>query len=559
MVLNSLLGNTLLQTNSDSVSGAYVKLEGQPFYQISNYDSMRPFFISLVSHSDHWLFISSTGGLTAGRKNERHALFPYYTDDKLADSAEKTGSKTLLQVFKEGKWHLWEPFSHFYGKLYHKSRNLYKNITGNILIFEEVNHDLGLTFQYSWRFSEKFGFVKKSQLINQASESVAVSVLDGLQNILPYGISPMMQNERSNLSHAYKKCELEAKTGLGMFMLSAMIVDKAEPSEALKATTVWSTGLEPEHYLLSSRQLDRYREGGELASEIDVKAEPGSYFIHAELDLEAGSQKSWHFVSEINQDHSDVIALIDQISSDTNGLMEELREDLSLGTHELRKLVGMADGLQCTGYPLSAGRHYSNVLFNIMRGGIFEDQYRVERADLIDYVQTIRPSALKDYPDFFGAMPAELAYADLIQQAEARQDLDLVRVCYEYLPISFSRRHGDPSRPWNKFSIETQKADGSKSRYYQGNWRDIFQNWEALAISFPGFIKGMITKFVNASTIDGYNPYRITRDGIDWEIIEPDDPWSFIGYWGDHQIIYLLKLLEVAHAHDQAGLEALLS
>ena len=49
---------------------------------------------------------------------------------------------------------------------------------------------------------------------------------------------------------------------------------------------------------------------------------------------------------------------------------------------------------------------------------------------------------------------------------------------------------------------------------------------------------------MNASTADGYNPYRITKQGIDWEVPEPDHPWSFIGYWGDHQIIYLLKLLE---------------
>ena len=79
---------------------------------------------------------------------------------------------------------------------------------------------------------------------------------------------------------------------------------------------------------------------------------------------------------------------------------------------------------------------------------------------------------------------------------------------------------------------------------YQGNWRDIFQNWEALAISYPDFIENMIAKFVNASTADGYNPYRTTNDGIDWEVEEPDDPWSYIGYWGDHQIIYLQKLLE---------------
>ena len=54
----------------------------------------------------------------------------------------------------------------------------------------------------------------------------------------------------------------------------------------------------------------------------------------------------------------------------------------------------------------------------------------------------------------------------------------------------------------------------------------------------------MIHKFLNASTFDGYNPYRVTKDGFDWEVIEPHDPWSYIGYWGDHQIIYLLKFLE---------------
>ena len=46
--------------------------------------------------------------------------------------------------------------------------------------------------------------------------------------------------------------------------------------------------------------------------------------------------------------------------------------------------------------------------------------------------------------------------------------------------------------------------------------------------------------------MDGYNPYRITKEGIDWEVEEPDDPWSYIGYWGDHQIIYLQKLLELS-------------
>ena len=79
---------------------------------------------------------------------------------------------------------------------------------------------------------------------------------------------------------------------------------------------------------------------------------------------------------------------------------------------------------------------------------------------------------------------------------------------------------------------------------FQGNWRDIFQNWEALSWSFPNYNLAFIRKFLNASTADGYNPYRITSNGIEWEEPDDNDPWASIGYWGDHQIIYLLKLLE---------------
>ncbi|KAA3630300.1 MAG: hypothetical protein DWQ02_18125, partial [Bacteroidetes bacterium] len=115
-------------------------------------------------------------------------------------------------------------------------------------------------------------------------------------------------------------------------------------------------------------------------------------------------------------------------------------------------------------------------------------------------------------------------------------------------------------RPWNRFSINTRnESDGSKILDYEGNWRDIFQNWEALAHSYPGFVESMIHKFLNASTFDGYNPYRVTKGGIDWETIEPDDPWSYIGYWGDHQIIYLLKFLEFFDKHNAEGINALLN
>ena len=94
------LGKNPLRANRDSRSADTSYAEGEDFYQIANYDRMRPFFMTIVSDADHWMFISSNGGLTAGRRNADLALFPYYTDDKIHDSAEVTGSKTVLIVQK---------------------------------------------------------------------------------------------------------------------------------------------------------------------------------------------------------------------------------------------------------------------------------------------------------------------------------------------------------------------------------------------------------------------------------------------------------------------------
>jgi hypothetical protein len=68
----------------------------------------------------------------------------------------------------------------------------------------------------------------------------------------------------------------------------------------------------------------------------------------------------------------------------------------------------------------------------------------------------------------------------------------------------------------------------------------------------------MIAKFLNATTADGYNPYRVTRAGIEWEVPEPHNPWANIGYWNDHQIIYLQKLLEMAEQVQPGRLAQLL-
>ncbi len=552
------LGNAVVNCNSQEVKGEFIEIQNEKFYKIINYNKMPDFFMTILSDSDHWMYISSNGSLSAGRKDRNNALFPYYTVDKIHDYRDQTGSKTNLLVGKDAKTYLWEPFTTESEKIYAIERNLYKSIYGNKIIFEEINLDLGVGFQYGWYTSEKFGFIKKSVVNNLNKDALTIDILDGIKNILPYGSDYDFQNTYSNLLDAYKKCELLEDTKLGLYLLSSIPIDRPEPSESLKATTVWSYGCNDEtKILLSNNQVENFKKGEPVQTETDIRARRGAYYMSQNLELEKGDRKEWMLVAEINQGSGDVANLHHTLQN-TKEIEQLVNADIDLGTINLIKIGSKSDGIQLGNDELISARHFSNTLFNVMRGGIFTNNYLVNTDDFRLFVSQINKEVSRNSKIWLDQLPVEINYPELIEKAESQLNPDLIRICYEYLSLTFSRRHGDPSRPWNQFSIETKNEDGSVKLNYQGNWRDIFQNWEALGLSYPEFLEGMISKFVNATTADGYNPYRITREGIDWESPDPHDPWAYIGYWGDHQIIYLLKFLELSVDFHPARLDSLL-
>ena len=362
-----------------------VHIDNEKFYRISHVDRMRPFFMSIVSDANHWMFIGSNGGLSAGRKNAEYALFPYYTDDKLIESAENTGSKSIFLVENAGQTEVWEPFSFRYASNFRLSRNLYKNVYGNKIVFEEVNHDLELSFRYQWNSSNIFGFVRKCSLENLGKANKKISMLDGLQNIMPSGVGSGLRNQSSNLVDAYKRSELEKSSGIGIFGLSAIIVDKAEPREALKANFVWSLGLDDGILLLGSLQLERLRNLLPMKEEVDIKGERAAYFVSREITLGEKETKSWMIIADVNKSSTNLASLIDTVKNDRQ-LESRINEDIELGTKNLVALIAAADALQLTSDPLHDTRHISNTLFNIMRGGIFDDNYQIEKKDFEKYL-----------------------------------------------------------------------------------------------------------------------------------------------------------------------------
>lgn len=530
-----------IQTIQDQgVQGSYVHLDGELYYRILNIHLMPEFFMSVVGADDHWMFLSSRGALTAGRRNPDGAIFPYAADDQISAMRGQTGPVTLIRIGQDSP--IWVPFSEEPERCGAVERALYKSPMGNKVVFEE-RHATGLVFRYRWTFSPQFGFIRDCRLQNAGSTRVSLAVLDGVQNILPCGVGSDFWMRYSNLGNAYKKSEKVSGQDLGIFYLSSIPSDRAEPSEGLRATTVWHAGFAPDAVMLSTEQIGRFYCGAALETERSVRGKPGAFLVTTKASLEPGEALTWRQVLDLGKDQTDV-ANLQAWLEDENEAIQKVDVDVQQGEHALRRLIASSDGLQCGRNLNRVHRHFSNTLFNVMRGGVPLRNYMVGAGDFRRHMIGFNSETWERNKSMLEGMPEHVSHVELNERLHRQGDPDLTRLGLEYLPLAFSRRHGDPTRPWNRFSIDLRSADGKSNLNYQGNWRDIFQNWEAMGLSFPAFFPAMICRFVNATTADGYNAYRLTKDGLEWEEPSPEDPWSNIGYWSDHQIIYLLKLLE---------------
>ena len=530
------------------------------FLRIEAVHKMPPFLVNLVSPKNQWIFINSLGALTAGRENADQALFPYCTDDKLEDLAETTGSVTFIRMPPSGNSapSIWRPFSRKPEGLETIDRTLYKSPEGDEIILEERNRDLGLRFSCAWSFSSSYGFVRIIELKNLGRGRTTIHLLDGIQNLVPCGLGQAFLNRFSNLANAYKISELALPDSLGIYYLSSIPTDKAEPSESLKATVAWSLNYRQDHTLLSDRQMPAWLRGKAVRNETDIRGQRGAYILEKKLQLQTGESFSGLIVADVNQDAGTIETLRRELKN-RDELLSSLAKDIQSGHAGIRQKISASDGYQTTSDRKRCRRHLSSVLFNIMRGGIFHDDYLIPRTDFLKYLNNANTLLYQKFSCLLESLPEKVQADALLRTVEKHGDSDLSRLVLEYLPLTFSRRHGDPSRPWNTFSIDTTDPEGNPIMAYQGNWRDIFQNWEALAYSYPKFLSGMIFRFLNASTADGYNPYRLTKDGFEWEELKQDEPWSNIGYWGDHQIVYLLKFLELSEKFQPGALSSLMN
>ncbi len=430
-------------------------VDGVEMYRIDPIDQIDPFLMTVVSNSDLWMFVSSTGGLTAGRVEPQQCIFPYETDDRLHHLGGRVGPVTVLRVGPPGAATLWEPFT---GDHSTTRRSLLKSFVGNIVIFEEHHLELGLMFRYRWAPSDRFGWVRTASLTNrEGHEPSTVEIVDGLLDVMPWGLNVPFQQQMSNLANAYRRSEI-TDSGVGIFTLEALIVDLPQPAEALRATTVWSTGLRESRRSLDSRAVTAARHGDPFPESPLVTGRPGSFLVHASVDIAPGQTQRWHFVADVAQSHADISRLMNELES-SDDLSQQLDDDIERCSAALLDIVAGADGVQTTASPTVDAHHLANTLFNVMRGGTFADGYTVESDRFRSFVAERNLVVAKQHADWLGDLPETIEVADLCALAAQPGDPNLTRLAHEYLPLSFSAtpRRSEPT-------VESVRDPGPRCR-----------------------------------------------------------------------------------------------
>jgi hypothetical protein len=133
-------------------------------------------------------------------------------------------------------------------------------------------------------------------------------------------------------------------------------------------------------------------------------------------------------VAEINQSTTDIANLSYQLK-EKESLASKVESDIKVGTDKLIKIVASADGLQSSNEELGSARHFSNTMYNVMRGGIYLDNYSIDASDFRKFVDTINKQVSKKFEAELTNMPATISNHDLIQLAENTNNADFIRIC----------------------------------------------------------------------------------------------------------------------------------
>lgn len=432
-------------------------LEGDKFI-IENYTEVPAFSSFLpglagVKGIPVWSFYTNRGQAinSFGIHHKGNAIMEFNSANTAYENTPIKGFRTFIRV--DGTYY--EPFCSYAPEAKRRME-----IEKNVLTISEESHGLKITVCYSILPGENIGaLVRKVTVENQDSAAHELEILDGMPQIIPYGIQNGQYKEMSNLFKSWADIK-NIENNAPLYTMRASSDDSAEVSE-----------IEGGYFYLAV-------EGGKLQPVIYDKSVIFSYdnsmcnaVTFREKGLEGVLSEKQCFANKVPcgfipakvalaEGEKYELAAFSGFASSISLLNEKAESFCGEGyvdrkIEEARALV--------SSFTKDVWTKTANPLF---------DQY-MEQCYLDNFLR--------------GGIPF------VIGQGDNKAVVHL-----------FSRKHGDPERDYNFFSIAGE--------YYSqgnGNYRDVCQNRRNDVFFHPAMDDFNVRHFYSLIQMDGYNPLEI--------------------------------------------------
>ena len=405
-----------------------------------------------------WVFYTNRGqAITSfGIKNKDNPILEFQPANKAYQNTAFNGFRTFIKYLKDEEKGFYEPFA----AIPYPNTKRKMIIDMNQLTINEVNVDLGISINITY-FTiplENFaGLARKVEIKNISPSNIQYEILDGLPQIIPFGVNNAMLKEISRTVESWMEV-YNHQNNVPFYRVRASIEDKAE-------IKTYQAG----HFILSFNEnedlLPAFIDSNIIFGQNTAFSQPDNFLKNNLNDLKHMPQ-------------------IDGGKTPC-GFFGQTIELLSTQTSTHFSIFGHINSLE------QLNREYKNWKSKLF----FEMKQKEARSIVNDLTNVVSTKTSNPTFDTY----CRQTYLDNL----IRGGVPIILGNNKKSNIFhiYSRKHGDPERDYNNFII-------SPEYYSQGNgaYRDVNQN-RRLDVFFNRHVGATnIYSFFSLLQLDGYNP-----------------------------------------------------
>ena len=435
----------------------YYTLDGNNRFVIDQYNDLAPFasFLPGIAGTlgrPAWAFYVNRGQAIAsfGVRNKDGAFLEFFPADKAYQLTPSRGFRTFLKITDGDQILTHEPFQRGAGP--EVKQRLY--VTPHEVGVEEINPQSGFSIRadmFTLPEAPVAGLLRRVTIVNTSGQARKIEIVDGLPQVLPFGMNQWILKFMSRTSEAFMRVEG---------------VEENVPFYRLK---VWPTDSPQVEPVIACNFFAGFLNGGRTRVVVDAERIFG-------LAGDFSRPERFFFNDGLDFDHQ-------VVGNQTPSAFQAMTLELQPGQSQVF-------------YGFYGHTQSQQVLERFIAEADQEDYFEVKREMNRQLVEGITQRIFTATAKPLFDAHARQCYLD--NGLRGGFPREVPGGAHLYL---FGRKHGDLERDYNDFLLQdTQFSEGN------GDFRDVLQNRRMDLFFDPALDAKNIRYFFNLIQPDGYNP-----------------------------------------------------